>query len=96
MAKTTHGGEMRTIFEILKDGAWHSTRDLYDRVKPGGFNWACRSRISDLRAGKLDGKLYQIEIRPVEHTAGKLWEYRFVREVAADQRELGLVFTDRS
>ncbi len=37
------------ILSVLSDGKPHHIQELYDRIKPGRCNWACRSRISELR-----------------------------------------------
>jgi len=44
------------ILQILSDFKWHNVIEIMQRAKPGCINFACRSRISDLKK-----KGYQIE-----------------------------------
>jgi len=37
------------ILKVLKDGQWHHVLNIIQAVKPGAVNFACRSRISDLK-----------------------------------------------
>ena len=58
------------LYEILADGGWHSTREMYERTKI----YRIGSRIFDL---KKQGK--RIEARPTMIDGVRWEEYRLVR-----------------
>lgn len=38
------------VLNYLRDGQWHNIIDMHIALKPNARNWACRSRVSDLRS----------------------------------------------
>ena len=41
--------DCKIILDLLSDGKWWNVIDLMHTAKPGAINFACRSRIADLR-----------------------------------------------
>lgn len=64
-------GQMLRVFEVMKDGRWHSLAELADRA--AGSEAGVSARIRDLRKKRFGG--HEVERKRID---GGLWWYRLV------------------
>ena len=62
-------GQLQRVFELMKDGQWHSLYEIANQV--GGSEAGVSARLRDLRKSKFGG--HTVDHRRVN---GGLWEYR--------------------
>lgn len=62
--------DVELVYNVLKDGAVHNVIDICYICKPKAINWACRSRISDLKKKLIPlGKTIKMDIDKVNGCA---------------------------
>jgi hypothetical protein len=69
------GGQILKVYEVVKDGAWRTLREISDAS--GAPESSVSARLRDLRKDKFGG--HTVERRHRGEPANGLYEYRFAQ-----------------